>query len=107
MAKEVAEYEEYKADDAEILIIAHGIVARSAKTAIDALREKGIKVGLFRPITIRPLAVEPLRNAVKRSKQILFTESANGQLARMVLEKIIRINNTIFNIIQNGCWCYR
>lgn len=102
MAKEVAEYEEYKAEDAEILIIAHGIVARSAKTAIDALREKGIKVGLFRPITIRPLAVEPLRNAVKRSKQILFTESANGQLARMVLEKLYGLTTPYSTLFKMG-----
>ena len=102
MAKEVAQYEEYKAEDAEILIIAHGIVARSARTAIDVLREKGIKVGLFRPITIRPLAVEPLRNAVKRAKQILFTESANGQLARMVLEKIYGLTTPYSTLYKMG-----
>ncbi len=88
IAPEIEEYEEYRADDADILILAHGIVARSAMTAIDELREKGIKVGLFRPITLRPLAVEPLRKAVGRAKQLLFTESANGQLARMIFEKI-------------------
>ncbi len=84
----IAEYEEYKADDAEILVIAHGIVARSARTAIDELREKGIKAGLFRPITLRPLARKPLKEAVNRAKQILFTESADGQMAQMILEAI-------------------
>ena len=57
-------------------------------TAIDALREEGVKVGLFRPITIRPLAVKPLREAVSRAKQVLFTESALGQLARICLENM-------------------
>ncbi|OGH99991.1 MAG: ferredoxin oxidoreductase [Candidatus Melainabacteria bacterium GWF2_32_7] len=99
---EIAEYKEYKADDADILIIAHGIVARSAITAIDELREKGIKAGLFRPVTIRPLAVEPLRNAVKRAKQVLFTESANGQMARMALEKLYGLNTPYDTLYKMG-----
>jgi 2-oxoglutarate ferredoxin oxidoreductase subunit alpha len=102
IAPEIQEYMEYKADDAEILIIAHGIVARSAMTAIDELREKGIKAGLFRPITVRPLAVEPLRKAVKRSKQILFTESANGQLARMVLKEIYGLTTPYETLYKMG-----
>lgn len=102
MSKEVEEYFEYKADDAEVLIIAHGIVARSAMTAVDELRAKGIKAGLFRPITIRPLAVEPLRNAVKRAKEILFTESANGQLAQMCLEKMYGLTTPYQTLFKMG-----
>lgn len=102
MAEEVAEYEEYKAEDAEILVIAHGIVARSAKTAIDELRAKGIKAGLFRPITIRPLHVQALRNAVQRAKQVLFTESANGQLAQMCLEKMYGLTTPYSTLFKMG-----
>jgi 2-oxoglutarate ferredoxin oxidoreductase subunit alpha len=102
MAEDVAEYEEYKADDADILVIAHGIVARSARTAIDELRARGIKAGLFRPITIRPLAVKPLREAVSRAKQVLFTESANGQLAQMVLEKIYGLTTPYSTLFKMG-----
>jgi 2-oxoglutarate ferredoxin oxidoreductase subunit alpha len=88
IAPDIWEYSEYKADDCDILIVAHGIVARSAMTAIDILRARGIKAGLFRPITVRPLPVDPLKAACARAKKILFTESANGQLARMVLKEI-------------------
>lgn len=102
IAEEIQEYEEYKADDAEILIVAHGIVARSARTAIDALRAKGIKVGLFRPITLRPLPVKPMRAACERAKQILFTESANGQMTRMVLEKIYGITTPYSTLFKMG-----
>ncbi len=102
MSKEVEEYLEYKAEDAEVLIIAHGIVARSAMTAVDELRQKGIKAGLFRPITIRPLPVEPMRKAVKRAKQILFTESANGQLAQMCLEKLYGITTPYQTLFKMG-----
>lgn len=99
---EIAEYKEYYADDAEILIVAHGIVARSAMTAIDELRSKGIKAGLFRPITVRPLAVEPLRNAFARAKHVLFTESADGQLARMILEKVYGLTTPYSTLYKMG-----
>jgi 2-oxoglutarate ferredoxin oxidoreductase subunit alpha len=99
---EIAEYKEYYADDADVLIIAHGIVARSAMTAIDALRSKGIKAGLYRPVTIRPLAVDPLRNAVARAKHVLFTESADGQLARMILEKIYGLTTPYSTLFKMG-----
>lgn len=102
IAPEIAEYQEYFADDADILIIAHGIVSRSAMTAIDELRSKGIKVGLFRPVTVRPLAVAPLRKAVSRAKQVLFAESANGQLARLVFEKIYGINTPYDTLYKMG-----
>jgi len=102
IAPEIEEYEEYKADDAEVLIIAHGIVARSAMTAVDELRAKGVKAGLFRPITIRPLPVKPMREAVKRAKQVLFTESADGQLARMVLEKIYGLSTPYSTLYKMG-----
>ncbi len=102
IAPEIEEYAEYKADDADILIVAHGIVSRSAMTAVDALREKGIKAGLFRPITIRPLPVKPMRAACERAKQILFTESANGQLMRMVLEKIYGLQTPYSTLFKMG-----
>ncbi len=99
---EIVESFEYHTDDAEILIIAHGIVARSAMTAIDALRAKGVKVGLFRPITIRPLDVEPLKKCVKNAKQVLFTESADGQLMRMILEKIYGMTTPYSTLFKMG-----
>jgi len=102
IAPEIEEYKEYQADDAEILIIAHGIVARSAVTAVDELRKKGIKAGLFRPVTVRPLPVKPLRNAVSKAKKILFTESANGQLARMVLEKLYGLSTPYDTLYKMG-----
>lgn len=102
MAEEVAESFEYKTEDAEILVIAHGIVARSAMTAIDELRAKGIKAGLFRPITIRPLDVKALRSAVSKVKQVLFTESANGQLAQMCLEKLYGLTTPYSTLFKMG-----
>ncbi len=102
IAPELEEYAEYKSEDADILIIAHGIVARSAKTAIDELRAKGIKAGLFRPITLRPMPTEPMRKAVARAKKVLFTESANGQMARMALEKLYGLTTPYETLFKMG-----
>lgn len=51
--KDVA-VEEYKIEDAEVVITAYGISARIAKSAVELLRKEGIKVGLIRPITVHP-----------------------------------------------------
>lgn len=88
----VAESESYKTDDAEILIIAHGIVATAAKAAIDMLRDANTKAGLWRPITLRPLDTKSLLSVVKGKKTILLTESALGQLARLVNDEFVHSN---------------
>ncbi|MBF4694675.1 3-methyl-2-oxobutanoate dehydrogenase subunit VorB [Fusibacter ferrireducens] len=46
--------EKYRVDDAEVILTAHGISARIAKSAVDHLRKDGFKVGLIRPITVNP-----------------------------------------------------
>ena len=75
-------WECYKTDDAEFIITAFGTVARIAKTAIDELREEGVKVGLFRPIAVWPFPYEPLLETVKpeRVKGILDVEVNEGQM---------------------------
>lgn len=52
---EVSLSEEFMLDDAEICIVAFGSVARAAKEAVLNLRQNGVKVGLFKPITLFPL----------------------------------------------------
>ena len=49
-------FELYKCDDAEIIIVAYGSVARIAKNVVQVAREEGIKVGLLRPITLWPFS---------------------------------------------------
>ncbi len=70
-------YEEYMTQDAEYLIIAWGTSARVAKTAIRHLREQGVKVGLFRPITLVPFPKKQLAAIDKNKiKGILTVEMA-------------------------------
>ncbi len=63
--EDIVEYEEYMLDDAEEVIIAYGSTARSVKSAVDALREEGIKIGMFRPITIWPVAQKQIEEIGK------------------------------------------
>ncbi|MDR3346652.1 MAG: 2-oxoglutarate synthase subunit alpha [Campylobacteraceae bacterium] len=76
---EIVSYEEFMLDDAEILLIAYGSVSRSAKEAIAKLREEGIKVGLFRPITIWPSPAKKLSELGGKFKKILVAELNMGQ----------------------------
>lgn len=76
---DIVEYEEYMLDDAEEVVIAYGATARSAKSAIDALREEGIKIGLFRPITIWPVAQKQIEAIAKKVKRISVIEMNMGQ----------------------------
>lgn len=84
----ITESMEYKCKDAETVIIAHGIVANSAMTAVDLLRERGIKVGLFRPITLRPFDYHKLSKIVANTSEVIICESAYGQLERLVKDKL-------------------
>lgn len=54
MEENEVEYEKYLVDDAELIITAYGISARFARAAVNALRQKGYKVGLIRPIKLYP-----------------------------------------------------
>ncbi len=71
-------------DDAEIAIVAYGTSARVARTAIERAREHGLRVGLFRPITLWPFPTEPLAAMASRWRAILVVEMSAGQLVEDV-----------------------
>lgn len=56
--KKDVQVEEYRMEDAQIVVCAYGISARIAKSAIDVLRRDGVRVGLIRPITLHPFPYE-------------------------------------------------
>jgi 2-oxoglutarate ferredoxin oxidoreductase subunit alpha len=76
---EIDSYEEYMLDDADVMIIAYGSVALSAKETIRHLRAEGIKAGLFRPITLWPSPVEAIKKHTDRIKNVLCVELNIGQ----------------------------
>lgn len=75
-------WECYKTEDAEFVITAFGTVARIVKSAVDELREMGVKVGLFRPISVWPFPYGPLTDTVcvDRVKAVLDVEVNEGQM---------------------------
>ena len=78
--KEFFMCEEYKLKDAEFMIASYGTTARVCKLAVDMLREKGIKIGLFRPITLWPFPENNLKSNLKNIKKIFVFEMAQAQL---------------------------
>jgi len=66
--------------DAEMLLIACNTPARMAKGAVRALRQEGIKAGLFRPQTLWPFPIQLLTPLLDRMKRLLVVEASNGQL---------------------------
>jgi 2-oxoglutarate ferredoxin oxidoreductase subunit alpha len=73
-------YEQVETDDAELVIAAYGTIARIAKTVVRQARAEGLKVGLFRPITLWPFPSEPLRQLAERVSTVLTVEMSAGQM---------------------------
>lgn len=82
MAIKETAFENYLCDDAEIVLTAYGTVARIAKSAVNMLREQGIKAGLLRPITLFPYpTAEFVKVAAQQSvKKFLAVELSMGQM---------------------------
>lgn len=87
---ELIEFEEKHCEDAELIVVSHGVVSRAADDAVKALRAQGIKAGYFRPITLRPYPAEQLKAAIAKSgaKKLLVAESSYGQFYRLTRQEI-------------------
>lgn len=89
-----ARAETFMTEDAEVLLVACNTPARTAKGAVQNLRELGIKAGLFRPITIWPFPVEQLQALLPRTKRIVVVEAnAGGQI-----ENELRLNLSLAGV---------
>ena len=77
---DIIKYNAICLDDAEIMIFAAGISARAAAEAVAGMRKRGIKTGLFQPLTIWPFPDDALREYFKRIKKVLTVELNMGQM---------------------------
>ncbi len=102
MAEELIEFDARDCDDADIVIVAHGIVSRAALTACIQLRNQGKKVGYFRAVTVRPFPGVQLRAIADRVKRLLVAESAQGQFLRLVQSGIYGSNVPIETLLRPG-----
>lgn len=77
-------FEEINTDDAEYLFVAYGLSARICQKAMDIARHKGIKIGLFRPITLYPYPYHRLEALAHQVKMMLSVELNSGQMVEDV-----------------------
>lgn len=77
-------WEEMNTDDADYLFVAYGLSARICQKAMDLAREKGIRIGLLRPITLFPYPYQRLVELAPRLKMVLTVELNSGQMVEDV-----------------------
>lgn len=73
-------YDEYLTSDADIVLVAYGITARVARSAVNMARAEGIKVGLFRPITLWPFPKKELASLADTARMFISVEMNMGQM---------------------------
>lgn len=78
-------FERYQVDDAELVVVSYGTTSRMVRTAIDSLRDEGMKVGMIRPISLWPYPTIGFENLPKTVKGLLDIEmSAEFQMVEDV-----------------------
>lgn len=90
-------YDEFMLEDAEFVIISYGSSARTCKASVKKLRAKGVKAGLFRPITIWPSPEDKIKELGDQVENILVAEMNLGQYASEV-ERIVKSNADVHHI---------
>lgn len=99
---EIESWEEYKTEDADLIIVSVGVVSRSVKCAVDRARNEGIKAGAFRPITLWPFPEKRLLELAKGHGRIIMScEMNQGQLAEQV-KRVAGTNTRVYSVTQNN-----
>jgi 2-oxoglutarate ferredoxin oxidoreductase subunit alpha len=80
MEEDETRCETYLCDDAEYIVAAYGAGARISRKAVELARERGVKAGLFRPITLFPFPAGELKATAKNAKGLLSVEMNAGQM---------------------------
>jgi 2-oxoglutarate ferredoxin oxidoreductase subunit alpha len=89
-------FEEINCDDAEYLFVAYGTSSRISQKSIQLARDEGIKVGLFRPITLWPFPKDRIAELSNRVKGMLSVEMSAGQLVedvKLAVERKIKVDH--------------
>ncbi|MEM3666910.1 MAG: transketolase C-terminal domain-containing protein, partial [Candidatus Bathyarchaeia archaeon] len=83
-ADKIIMVKEFMLEDADVAVVAYGIVARAALSAVKKARENGIKAGLLRPVTLWPFPEKHVAKIAEQVKKIVVPEMNCGQLVREV-----------------------
>ena len=93
--KKIARVEVRDCEDADLVIMAYGSVSRTVEATLKLARENGLKVGMFRPITLWPFPGPLLREASLTAKHVLVVEMNMGQMFREA-QRVIGIEKALF-----------
>ena len=83
-AEKIVKVEELLLEDAEVIVVAYGIVFRSALSAVRMARSQGIKAGLLRLVTLWPFPDKQVSDIAQKAKALVVPEMNYGQLVREV-----------------------
>lgn len=100
-ADDIMKWEEYRVDDAELILVSLGLVSRCAKAAVDEAREAGLKVGLFRPITLWPFPEKRIRELSDGGANFLTCEMNEGQL-NFIVRAAVKGGSEVYSLTQNN-----
>ena len=78
--EEEVRWQEVSTDDADLILVGYGTSARVARSAMELARREGLKVGLFRPITLWPFPEQQLRALAKPGRAFIAVEMSAGQM---------------------------
>jgi len=82
--RDEARWETYLTEDAEVLLVGYGIVSRVLRSTVDLARQQGVKVGLFRPISLWPFPSKALVETARRTAKVMVFELSTGQMVEDV-----------------------
>ncbi len=82
--REEVRYQTYQTEDADLIMVAYGSSARISHEVMKQLRAEGVKAGLFRPISLWPFPVKPLRELAEGDVRLITVEDSQGQLVEDV-----------------------
>jgi pyruvate/2-oxoacid:ferredoxin oxidoreductase alpha subunit len=72
--------ESWRADDAEIVLVGYGIVGRVLQAVVEMARQRGLRAGLLRPLTLYPFPAAEIRHLARTAKAFVVVEMSTGQL---------------------------
>lgn len=97
---DIQKWEEYRTEDAEIIVISIGLVSRCVKQVIETLRAEGVKIGLFRPVTLWPFPEKRLEELARQADKLITCEMNDGQLYQIV-RGVAGRDTAVYAVTQN------
>jgi 2-oxoglutarate ferredoxin oxidoreductase subunit alpha len=104
-AEDIIEIEEEQTEDADIIVMAYGITSRVTLPAIIKAREKGLKVGYIKMITVWPFPERRVRELAKKAKAFVMPEINLGQVV-LELERVVAGKAKVFHVPHAGGWVH-